>query len=66
MPLPKVKISVRKMGTRFGEPHYGSECVTCGTVLVAAHASRDTAKRAGEVHKAAGCRHTHRYYSNVS
>jgi hypothetical protein len=49
------RISVRKMGTRRGLPHYGAECVTCGSVLAAAHLSREAAKALGEQHKAAGC-----------
>lgn len=65
MPLPKVRVSIRKMGTARGVPHYGAECVTCGTVLVVAHASREECERARDAHKREGCRHTLRYYSQV-
>jgi hypothetical protein len=65
MALPKARVSVRKMGTRAGQPHYGAECTTCGRVLVVAHATRDAAKAEGEAHKLAGCAHNARYYSNV-
>lgn len=65
MALPKTRISVRKMGTRMGQPHYGAECLTCGTVLIVAHATREAGKEAGEAHKREGCRHTARYYSQV-
>lgn len=58
------RISVRKMGTWRGVPHYGAECVTCGTVLIVAHASRASALMAGDAHKANGCRATLRYYAN--
>lgn len=66
MGLPRVRISVRKMGTRAGQPHYGAQCVTCGSVLVVAHVTREVAVEAGEEHKRAGCAHTLRYYSQVS
>lgn len=59
------KISVRKMGTRRGEPHYGATCQTCGTVLVVAHASKDTARAAGEAHKITGCAFTLQWATSV-
>ena len=60
------KISVRKMGTRQGQPHYGSECVTCGTVLAIGHMTKDAARELGEGHKRSGCRMTLRWVTNVS
>lgn len=59
-------ISVRKMGTRRGMPHYGAECITCGTVLAVAHLTRDEAKARGAEHKAAGCQPTLRWASNAA
>jgi hypothetical protein len=49
------RIRVAKMGTRAGRPHYGSECLSCGSVLAVAHLDRDAAKALGEQHKARGC-----------
>ncbi len=49
------KISIRKMGTRLGQPHYGAECVTCGTVLVVAHVGREYAQELGKQHREQGC-----------
>jgi hypothetical protein len=58
------RISVRKMGTRAGQPHYGAECVTCGSVLAVAHLSREAAKQRGEEHKQQGCSITLRWAAN--
>lgn len=35
--------SVRKMGTRMGQPHYGAECLLCRSVLIVAHATKQAA-----------------------
>jgi hypothetical protein len=55
------RVSVRKMGTRMGRPHYGAECRTCGSVLAVAHLSRDAAQELGREHKVNGCRITLRW-----
>lgn len=66
MALPTVRTSVRKMGTRGGRPHYGAECMTCGTVLAVAHLDKGEAQRVAAQHKIDGCRHSLRYYAGVS
>lgn len=55
-------ISVRKMGTRAGQPHYGVECRVCranygkATVLVVAHLSKEAARELAAAHVAKyGC-----------
>ena len=58
------KISVRKMGTRQGQPHYGATCVTCGSVIVVAYASKDEANELGEAHKRNGCAVTLRWVTS--
>jgi hypothetical protein len=60
------KISVRKMGTRQGQPHYGAECQTCGSVLAVAHLSRDAAKALGAEHRKTGCQPTLRFAHNAA
>lgn len=42
--------SVRKMGTRMGQPHYGAECALCRRVLAVAHLSKDAATRLATNH----------------
>jgi hypothetical protein len=59
------RVSIRKMGTRQGHPHYGATCETCGTVLVAAHATRETCVTARETHRRDGCAVTLRAAHNV-
>lgn len=59
------RISVRKMGTRAGQPHYGATCTTCGSVLAVAHLSREAAKARGEEHKRTGCQPTLRWAHNA-
>jgi hypothetical protein len=44
--------SVRKMGTRRGEPHYGAECVICRRVLAVAHMTKDGATGLAKSHVA--------------
>jgi hypothetical protein len=60
------RISVRKMGTRAGQPHYGAECATCGSVLAVAHLSRDAARALGDQHKINGCQPTLRWAHNAT
>lgn len=44
------KISVRKMGTRRGMPHYGAECNVCHRVLAVAHLTKEAATAIGKNH----------------
>ena len=55
-------ISIRKMGTRRGEPHYGVECRACrgnygkSTVVAVAHLDKPSAVALAEHHLAKhGC-----------
>ena len=64
--LPTVKVSIRKMGTRKGQPHCGAECTTCSAILIPFGASRDECVSAREAHKREGCRHSARYYNNLT
>jgi hypothetical protein len=57
----KARISVRKAGTRMGQPHYGATCQTCGAVLAVAHLSREAATERGAEHRASGCQVTLRW-----
>lgn len=44
--------SVRKMGTRAGQPHYGADCNLCSPqrVLVVAHLSKEAATEIAKEH----------------
>lgn len=54
------RFSIRKMGTRAGQPHYGLTCLMCPAmfgrenILIVAHASREGAARRWAEHVAAG------------
>lgn len=53
-----MRISIRKMGTRAGQPHYSVECLGCpsnygkATVIAVAHLSKDGAKSVAAAHVA--------------
>jgi len=60
--MARTMISVRKTGTRMGQPHYGVECRACrgnfgkATVLVVGYLSKEAAQRTATEHKAQyGC-----------
>jgi hypothetical protein len=50
------RISIRKMGTRLGRPHYGVSCIGCPAlfgkenILAVAHLDKDTAQELGRQH----------------
>ncbi len=62
--MSAARISVRKAGTRRGQPHYSAECATCGSVLAIGYLGRETAKALGEEHKRNGCAITMRWAAN--
>lgn len=55
------RVSIRKMGTRAGKPHYGAQCVTCGAVLAVAYLSREACERLADDHRRQGCNVTLRW-----
>lgn len=54
------RVSIRKMGTRAGRPHYGVECISCpghygmNSILAVAHLSKDGALAVKAAHLASG------------
>lgn len=54
------RISIRKMGTRAGNPHYGVECISCpghygmNSILAVAHLSKEGAEIVAAAHRASG------------
>ena len=48
--MPAQTYSVRKAGTRLGQPHYSAECLRCRTVLAIGHLSKEAATRLAQGH----------------
>lgn len=59
------RVSIRKMGTRAGRPHYGAECMTCHTVLIPFGRDREVCVAAREEHKKNGCTPTLAWATNA-
>lgn len=59
--MKNARISIRKTGTRAGQPTYSASCASCGSVLVVGGVDREVCVSLGEKHRREGCRITLRW-----
>ena len=59
--MKNARISIRKTGTRAGQPTYSATCASCGSVVIVGGAPRQTCVSAGEKHRRDGCAITLRW-----